>query len=811
MAEIWEGLGVLDPPARKVQPPQNEWWQGLGVLDEQSAQGAAPDPFAPPAIEAPPLPQVQPPADPTYGGEYVASTPRFEQPELSLPERMLAEQEARKAQGIDPYQYNLQRSAEFENEGRDVVTGSLPYRTAETALEGAYNKVTSLYGGALSTAADAVGLDGAGAEMELLRDVAQGNLAQQGVGQAQLDKRGLLGETLTGWLRQGGAAVGESIGAGAVGGLPGLATYFGLSSYDQALHDTGSQSEALSHGLIEGAFTFLGGKILGAGTGKLAQKLGGATAGKTLGGETAAYLAKKFPIPKWGAEAIGGTGGEIVEEASTEAAHYLTDVAFGRETWSPEKFVERVKGVVGPSLVAGGLGGALSAKVDTWAKQTASALDARQKELPDATTTQETPVQRAPEQVAPETTPPQTPQPAPQPTSQRPVFDPTVAESWTSANPDVAKAVASRVAGGQKLTRGDLEKLGVPNAGGSSTEQRAEFGQRVKSILRGEEIPPPPVVEPIPPPVPLEPEATNKVAVDNARGDSQAPESAPGDQPNQAQQPLIPQITEGQKYIGTASEPGRYRGGVYERGKSRPYPEQEQPMVATEQVRTRKQDKMFGGDVTERMVITGTGRAMWVDERNLQPLETTESEATPHVKGTLETQEGKEEAPAEAPAETAEGLLEEAAQPTTAPTLPEPRWKASFDRADPSRKSDILRHIGDTSQSNEDLAAAIGLARGLPDESHVLYAVSQNKAASKEVRERAAKEYEAFWSRPTSRPSIYKQINREAIPQELEVEVQTIQGRSGERTPTRRNAKQTVTELEESATVYRNLLNCLKS
>lgn len=78
-------------------------------------------------------------------------------------------------------------------------------------------------------------------------------------------------------------------------------------------------------------------------------------------------------------------------------------------------------------------------------------------------------------------------------------------------------------------------------------------------------------------------------------------------------------IVPGQKYIGTSTNPGRMRNKVYERGKSYPYPKSEQPMVATEQVRTRKAP--FEGEVTERMVVTGTGRAMWLDERDLIPTE----------------------------------------------------------------------------------------------------------------------------------------------------------------------------------------------
>jgi hypothetical protein len=566
----------------------------------------------------------------------------IEPPEQSMRERMLAEEEARKDQGIDPYQYNVALGAEMglENDPRGAITGSVPARAIESAVSSFVNKTGGFQAGLAGKALGAVGLDSASDAMNRLHDVAQGNLDADAAQQAILNKRGLFGETLTSWLHGGAAALGESALAGAsFGGLPGMASYFGLSTYDRTLDETGSHPEAFTQGAIEGVFSYLGGKVLGAGTGRLAQKFGGGAAGETLGGKVAEQLSKKFPIPRWGAEAVGAGGAEVIQEAATEGSQYLADVAFGREKWSPERFVERVKAVVGPSLVAGGLGGGLSAGVDSWAKKTAEALDARQKELPklaSATTTQGTPVQRAPEQATP-------PQPQAQPTQQtqpaqaeRPVFDPNGAESWTASNPDAARAVANRVAGGQKLTRGDLEKIGVPNANGSSKEQRAEFGRRVQQAIQqpqGSQNATQEVqgTEVHPGGIPGTPQGGPPPSVPSGTGQAGGVVSVPEARPQvvQEEQPSPPSVVVGQQYIGMSTMPGRLRNGVHERGKSKPYPEQEQPMVATEEVRTRKVDKMFGGDVTERKVITGTGRAMWLDERDLQPIAppTTESEA----------------------------------------------------------------------------------------------------------------------------------------------------------------------------------------
>jgi hypothetical protein len=306
------------------------------------------------------------PSDPMAFGEIPQE--ELAQEPSGIEQAFAFHEKRRQELGLDPYQYNLQLSAErgLEADPRGAITGSVPYRAAESAAESFVNRTGSLGAGLTSSALDLIGADDAADSIDQIRASAQGRMDAANVQQAMLDKRGLLGETLTSAFRGGGAAVGESVlSAASFGGLGGLAAYFGATKYDETLADGGSQSEAFTHGAIEGAFTFLGGKLIGAGTGKLAEKIGGGAASETIGSRAAEYIAKKFPIPKWAASATTGAAGEVAEEAATEVSHYLADVGFGRERWSKDKLLERVLGVVGPSAVAGLLGGGLANTIES--------------------------------------------------------------------------------------------------------------------------------------------------------------------------------------------------------------------------------------------------------------------------------------------------------------------------------------------------------------------------------------------------------------------------------------------------------------
>jgi N12 class adenine-specific DNA methylase len=64
-----------------------------------------------------------------------------------------------------------------------------------------------------------------------------------------------------------------------------------------------------------------------------------------------------------------------------------------------------------------------------------------------------------------------------------PTFDVSAAEKWAADNPNAAAAMASHVANGGTISRGYLEKVGVPAAGRSNAAMRSEFGQRVSQAL----------------------------------------------------------------------------------------------------------------------------------------------------------------------------------------------------------------------------------------------------------------------------------------------------------------------------------------
>lgn len=269
----------------------------------------------------------------------------------------------RKSLGREPtnediYQANIQEWAEAEDKAnpRGFITGSLPYRTVETAVESLGGKGVSMITGAESAMLDAVGAKGLAGELDLARDVAQGTMKQDQVEQAINDKKGWLGETLTSWTRQGGAAVLETAPIAAAGGLPAVAATFAASTFDEQLANGRSVPEAASHGLIEGAFTILGGKVLGAGVGKLASKLGGGAVAEGVSGKAARYLAQKLPINETLAKISTAAGAEATEEFATEVAHYIVDAANDREEWSAKRLWERSKGAIGPSLLAGGFG-----------------------------------------------------------------------------------------------------------------------------------------------------------------------------------------------------------------------------------------------------------------------------------------------------------------------------------------------------------------------------------------------------------------------------------------------------------------------
>jgi hypothetical protein len=145
-----------------------------------------------------------------------------------------------------------------------------------------------------------------------------------------------------------------------------------------------------------------------------------------------------------------------------------------------------------------------------------------------------------------------------------PPFDVNTAEQWAAANPDAAAAMASHAAAGKPITRGYLEKVGVPFAGGSNEAMRKEFGQRVANAVESQKQPtevgtaPPTAEQPQPlpqdqtqQPTPL----TQEEVIQNVERPQQAEGSAQEAQGEQQQkQEDEPKLGQGQSLLTPEAE-----------------------------------------------------------------------------------------------------------------------------------------------------------------------------------------------------------------------------------------------------------------
>lgn len=304
-----------------------------------------------------------------------------EGPEKDAAFKRLAETKAHNAQVKHDIEKARQRgmtvadSRAYEEAGLDLdrsqmaggsVTSSVPWRMAETMGQQFFGKISEA---AHTAAVELDDPEGAARSQRIRDQIRQHNRLWQ-VAQERMDMDSPV--PMAGAIRQAGAAVGESLLAAQLGGLPTLAGYYSAGSLADslALADeegrTGWQKygPAVAHAGVEGAMTYLGGKVFGAGTGKLADRQASSWVNRAIERGAARYNlgpALSGTAVVFG-ETFGGAAGEIFEEVTTELQHYLVDKATYGDQYKGAPLGERLWGVVAVSGLAGGGGGLASSK-----------------------------------------------------------------------------------------------------------------------------------------------------------------------------------------------------------------------------------------------------------------------------------------------------------------------------------------------------------------------------------------------------------------------------------------------------------------
>lgn len=264
------------------------------------------------------------------------------------------------------YQESLERAA--EDYGTAGSTLSAPFRAVETAgaqlMGGAWNIGLTAAAEGVGALGEATGVEGVkedAAAIRGFRDSIGGLVRRFSDEQAAIDAKGVRG---TASVRQGLAALGEAAAASATGGLPALAGYYAANSGASSIAEAEAEGRTgvgkyapAAAHAVIEGAATLLGGKLGSGTAALAQRAGKGY-GTTVVGKAVGKVAEKFPISKPLAELFGAAGAEVTEEVATEVAHYYTDLAQPGE-YQGASLRDRVTAVVGPSLVAGGAGRAL--------------------------------------------------------------------------------------------------------------------------------------------------------------------------------------------------------------------------------------------------------------------------------------------------------------------------------------------------------------------------------------------------------------------------------------------------------------------
>lgn len=325
----------------------------------------------------------------------------------------LAGQLGRAPTDYETYRQNLTGSPDAPSLGEITASAvkeipdTLPVRTVEQAganlVGNVGNIMLTVPHEVISHVGSLIGRDWSNSPPKQIRDALNGGLRAYAQHQEDLDKQGMLGESLTGAIRQAGGMVGEMAllpeakvaeGAGALASLvtkaAPLVGYMTASGTAHSLADSDENK-------ITGPAKYISGAITGAidGASALAMVAFGSGLGKLASGESQGViqqavqaLTDKYslsaPISK--AVAAAGEGGSQVGfNIGTNIAHYLNDAAFGKRKWSKDELAKAVEQGNLTAAIAGAAGGLLHPHIPkAQLNDIVDTIDNRIQELPEA-------------------------------------------------------------------------------------------------------------------------------------------------------------------------------------------------------------------------------------------------------------------------------------------------------------------------------------------------------------------------------------------------------------------------------------------
>jgi len=394
----WDNDPLASNTATLSPPKAGNWWDSDPVapsqpaptpsLEDQAAANSA-RPYVNRMLGAVGLDAPQPTNDPLAELQSLQApkptAPQTAQSDADYMRGLLQKNEEQKNQlraaGIPEdqldaalYQQNLQSqaAADVANRPANAVTGSLAYRIPQNIVTSLGTHLSSI-AGMIESGLAKVAPESVGEFIKQGREDVRNYQRADAARQAELDKQGWLGESATGVIRSAGSTVGEAAAIAPLG-LPGMAAYFGLSRASEGMTDGESPILAGTHGAIDAAWTYLGGKLLGAGTGKLANEAEG------IGGKAAQWLAQKFRLPTWTVPLIEGSGGQAAQAVGQEASNYLADVAAGKHSFNRDEFIRRMESAASQAALVGGLASGVHQGIPairTWAGGMADAMQER--------------------------------------------------------------------------------------------------------------------------------------------------------------------------------------------------------------------------------------------------------------------------------------------------------------------------------------------------------------------------------------------------------------------------------------------------
>lgn len=333
-----------------------------------------------------PLPTEQPERAENARGEFaVPPVDRLRAQHEAMPEGPDKEEYGKAVDALAAAQEHVKANPPANKTAKAVVdaaknvTDTIPFRAAQMAAQelGEFAAKTAVYaGGAGAEVGVLLGVPGAEAlKAGYQRDLEGINRisAQEDARHAKANKESWLGETAADITTQAGAAVIESLGAGALSkapqvagkiasGVKSLAAYYAGRSYQDALAAGKSVPVAMAHGGIDGAFTLIGARY-GAGTSRLAGQ-----EADTVVQQAVKRVSEKYGLQK-AAEVGASTGVEIGEELSAEVWKLVADVMGGEELPSEKDLAKRILQTAAVAGLAGGGSHSVKAVADTLTKR----------------------------------------------------------------------------------------------------------------------------------------------------------------------------------------------------------------------------------------------------------------------------------------------------------------------------------------------------------------------------------------------------------------------------------------------------------